>query len=130
MQKLQNKALRIICLSSRYTTGASLHKRLNILPLFIRRQQNLMKIVHSYIGHNQELTVVPQLLNNDSRVTRQNTAPFIPLKTPSHFKVCTFMCSQRSLTPLVIRKERDKELFKMLIKHRAFAELNTLSVFG
>lgn len=46
LQKVQNRALRIIDLSPRYTANLDLHRKYNILPTEARRKINLLKIMY------------------------------------------------------------------------------------
>lgn len=54
VQRLQIRALRIVDLSPRYTTNISLHQKYLVLPLYIRRRDNLLKTVHTFLRHNCE----------------------------------------------------------------------------
>lgn len=130
LNRLQNKALRIVNLSPRYTSNISLHKQYKVVPLYVRRQQNLLKIIHSYIAHNPMLISVPRVVNNGLITTRQSTAPYIPLKVPKSSKYAQ-SCAQKGPSfwldlPLDMRREYDCELFKMRVKQHLLEQLDRL----
>lgn len=66
LQKAQNQALRICYLSNRYTSNLSLHRKANVLPLFLRRKFEIFKIMHkrmSMVGSRM-------IVSADCRITR------------------------------------------------------------
>lgn len=95
IQIIQNKTLRIIHLASRYTANVYLHQRFKVLVLFMRRDNNLLKMVHTYILHNVNSQNLPWLPNVEVRTTRQTSAPYLPLPL-SRSKRYTDSCAYRA----------------------------------
>lgn len=136
VQKLQNKALRIIDLPPRYTSNLDLHVRYQVIPLFIRRRNNLLKMVHMYLRHNlddldiawDDVTPLSELGNR--MITRQTTTPFIPVRMPKSTKYklsCAYSGPKLWLDqPLTTRQIADQEEFKIHLKRRAQNELLTI----
>lgn len=136
IQKLQNKALRIVDLSPRYTSNIHLHNKYQVIPLYIRRRNNLLKLVHTYLRHNlDDLDVswenyVPTEGQYDRIITRQAATPFIPLRLPRSEKYkssCAYSGPKLWLDQSTsIRQIADHEEFKCLLKRMAQSELPTL----
>lgn len=84
IQRVQNKALRIAGLSCRYTSSLDPHRRFNLLPLCLRRQQNLLKAVHTFMLHNSEEVSSSwgTPVSSTAIITRQADVPFVPLSRP------------------------------------------------
>lgn len=79
LQKLQNKSLRICCLSDRYTSNLVLHRQANVLPLQLRAKLELYKLMHR-VSRKQPDT-------NDSLInTRAQSAFPIGLVAPKSEK--------------------------------------------
>lgn len=58
VQKVQNRALHIVDLPPRHKTNVHLHKKYQVIPLFIRRGNNLVKLIHTFLWPNLEDTGV------------------------------------------------------------------------
>lgn len=52
LQKIQNRALRVANLSLRYTRNIDLQRKFKVVPLFMRRDKNIQKMIHTYFLHN------------------------------------------------------------------------------
>lgn len=140
IQKLQNRALRIVDLAPRYTSNLDLHKKYKVSPLFIRRSNNLLKLIHTYLRHNLDESntawdIGPNSTDINHRVlTRQTRTPYIPLTIPRTVKYklsCAYAGPKLWLDqPLALRQIADRDEFKMRLKLRAREELpQLLNVF-
>lgn len=106
----------------------------------MRRKMNLVKLMHTYLSHNLNHIEFPWVDGNDSvinsqvRMTRQASAPFLPLKIPRttlYRNSCAYMGPKLWLDlPLNFRLEADPIRFKRDMKVKARADLeNIISVF-
>lgn len=96
VQMLQNRALRIVKLATRYSSVTELHKAFSVLPLYMRRENNLLKLIHKYLLHRVNDNELPWLaadgdnhiiLDNHIRSTRQTSAPYLPLQFQKHLSI-------------------------------------------
>lgn len=134
IQKLQNRALRIVSLVPRYISNIELHKKFNVLPLHLRRARNLQKLMHNHLLQNINQIDFPWSSNEDntrdSMLTKLRYAPYILLKIPKSTKYkdcCTFKGPQLWLSlPLCSRLEVDPNRFKLLLKSKAVEDLKTI----
>lgn len=137
LQLIQNRALRIVNLAPRYTSNLTLHQKYNVLPLYIRRNNNLLKMVHTFILHNVNSEDVSWSMHNSQtnvRTTRQMSTPYLPLPMPRSTKFkesCAYIGPKLWLDlNFSIRSEPEKNRFKLLLKRKARNDLcNLTSVF-
>lgn len=138
LQKLQNRALRIANLAPRYTSNIELHRYYKIVPLYMRRERNLLKLLHTYLLHNLDYmefqwdgSMCGSKDSQDSRITRQMSAPYVPLQNPKSTKYkisCAFKGPWLWLElPLSFRREADQLKFKQLLKIKSLSHLETLN---
>lgn len=124
VQRLQNRALHIVSHCQRYTTNIALHRKYNVVPLFIRRKANQVKAMRNYLLHNPEKNRM--LDQSVDRVTRLLLAPYLDLPHPysSKFqKSCSYLGPQSwNSLPTDIRRENDPLLFKTKLKAFALAQ--------
>lgn len=140
LQLIQNRALRIVNLAPRYTSNISLHQKYNVHPLYVRRNNNLLKAVHTFILHNVESLNLPWSTNDGDpqnanvRITRQMSTPYLPLPLPRtvRFKEsCAYKGPKLWIDlDLNIRSVSNHNRFKVLLKLKAREYLTNLtSVF-
>lgn len=138
LQKLQNRALRIANQASRYTRNIDLHRRYKIVPLYMHREKNIQKLIHTYLSHNLEDVDFPwdnegldNTLAQSSIVTRQMSAPFVPLKHPNSTRYknsCAFRWPQLWLElPISFRREANYQRFKLLLKIKSRSDLEVIN---
>lgn len=133
IQKLQNRALRIVDLPPGYTSNVHLHRKYQVIPLFLRRGNNLLKLIHTFLRHNLDESGVEWNFeghhhDSDSRImTRQALTPYIPLKMLKSAKYrlsCAYLGPKMWLElPMTLRQTSDKDDFKIKLKLRAREEL-------
>lgn len=79
IQKLQNRALRICTLTSRYVSNLSLHVSTNVMPIYLRSKLDLLVLMFKKVVKNRNLEVA---LENSVRVTSVRSAPVIEVVMP------------------------------------------------
>lgn len=143
VQLIQNRALRVVNLAPSYTSNIELHQKYKVLPPYMRRTNNLLKMVHTFILHNVISADLSWSTNDsdtsqpNSRITRQMSVSYLPLpmpKTKKYRDSCTYMGPHNYMwldLDYSIRSEPDQNRFKLLLKRKARDDLcNITSVFA
>lgn len=92
---MYRKSISLSLVKSPQCSNIDLHKKFRIVPLYMRRNSNLLKLMHTYLTHNITRMKFPWGVPLDgatrdgssgpaiqSRVTRQITAPYILSRYP------------------------------------------------
>lgn len=127
LQKLQNRSLRICCRTNRYTSNIPLHRKSNVLPLYLRRNLDTYKIMFKRMVAEKR-----EVIDNDtSRIVTRYSASKPPIfVSPRSNKFLNSISYQAPLLwaglPNDIKKISDYDKFSSSVKKIVRAELAQL----